>query len=101
MDYNTARFNNYWWIDTRQDWLKIPCIAATLMIVVGLMIITYRICSQRFSHIYKPSSTAQRSLSYNSVCELPASAFDDVNFDVPVNNQLDVRVIYATDSSVI
>ena len=87
MVYNSDCLNNYWWIDTNQDWLKITFIAAPLMRVVGLMVITYRICSQRSSPIYKPSSTAQRSLSYNSVYNPTTCAFDDVHFDVPVNNQ--------------
>lgn len=92
-------YNNYWWINHKDDWLKITLIAAPLMIIFGLVLITHRICSRRSSsHIYKPCSHLYVPL-YDPVYVPTTCAFDEMRYDV--NKQQDEYVIDAKGASVI
>ena len=89
-------YSNHWGTKDTEDWLKIPLIAAPLMIVFGLVLITHRICSRRsLSRIYKPCSC--RSPHHDPVYVPTTCAFGQTD----VHDQHDEHVIYATDASVI
>lgn len=98
VDHNDY-YSNYWWINGKGDWLKITLIAAPLMIVFGLVLITHRICSRQSpARIYKPCLHLY-SPPYDPVYVPTTCAFDDTRYDV--NKQHGEHVIDAKDASVI
>lgn len=91
-------YSNYWWINPKEDWLKITLIAAPLLIVCALVLITHRVCSTRTSRMYTPCSAPHAAL-YNPVYRPTTRAFEDTR--CAMNNHDGEYVIMATDASVV
>lgn len=81
-------YSYYWWTNNREDWLRVSLIAAPLMIIFGLVLISYRLCGRRASYIYKPCAHTQmtktsqcHSSVYQPVYKATTCAINDTNYN--------------------
>lgn len=48
-------YNSYWWWEDKDDWFKVTVIAAPVFVVLGAVLISYRLYARRrTSYIYTP-----------------------------------------------
>lgn len=59
-DHNDFYTNYFWWTGQKDYWLRVILIAAPLMIVFQMVLITYRLWRKStWSYIYQPCSSSQ------------------------------------------
>lgn len=99
----TDYYNSYyWWTNNREDWFRVTLIAAPLMIVFGLVLITYRLCSRRSSYIYKPCSHTQMTQTAQCHTRLYEPVYKTTTCAINDNyNATTEHVLGPQDSSVI
>lgn len=72
--YNGA-YSPYWWWEDKDDWFKVTIIAAPVFVVLGAVLISYRLyAKRRTSYIYTPP-VADDSVYKSTTCGMDGKRY--------------------------